>query len=111
MRDLGVQRLLASCLNDACRLTALIDVSSYPGDTEIPSFLRRAKCGKCGGKRVDVRPNWKEQAPSGQARWAKLIQFLVGKGPTIPAAGRPFDRSGKRTSPACVMHVTSLGPV
>ena len=27
MRDLGVQRLFASCLNDACRHTALIDVS------------------------------------------------------------------------------------
>jgi hypothetical protein len=26
MRALGVQRLLASCLNDACRHTALIDV-------------------------------------------------------------------------------------
>jgi hypothetical protein len=26
MRELGVQRLVASCLNDACRHTALIDV-------------------------------------------------------------------------------------
>jgi hypothetical protein len=30
MRELGVTRLIASCLNDACRRTALIDVSSYP---------------------------------------------------------------------------------
>jgi hypothetical protein len=30
MRELGVQRLIASCLNDACRHTALIDVSNYP---------------------------------------------------------------------------------
>jgi hypothetical protein len=22
----------------------------------------RVKCAKCGGKRVDVRPNWKEKA-------------------------------------------------
>ncbi len=63
MRELGVQRLIASCLNDACRHTALIDVSSYPADTEVPTFGRRAKCGKCDGKRVDVRPNWKEQPP------------------------------------------------
>ena len=63
MRELGVQRLIASCLNDACRHTALIDVLSYPGETEVPSFLRRAKCGKCGGRRVDVRPNWKEKPP------------------------------------------------
>jgi hypothetical protein len=41
MRSLGVQRLLASCLNDACRHTALIDVSSYPGETEVPSFGKR----------------------------------------------------------------------
>jgi hypothetical protein len=27
------------------------------------SFGRRAVCGKCGSKRVDVRPNWKEQPP------------------------------------------------
>ena len=64
MRDLGVQRLLVSCLNHACRHDALLDVSSYPADTEIPSFRRRMKCGKCGGKNVDVRPNWKEQ-PTG----------------------------------------------
>jgi hypothetical protein len=33
MRELGVKRLVASCLNDACRHTALIDVSSYPAKT------------------------------------------------------------------------------
>jgi hypothetical protein len=27
MRELGVQRLIASCLNDACRHVALTDVS------------------------------------------------------------------------------------
>jgi hypothetical protein len=48
-------------LNDACRHTALIDVSSYPAETEVPSFRPRMKCGKCGGRNIDVRPNWKEQ--------------------------------------------------
>jgi hypothetical protein len=38
MRELGVHRLVASCLNDSCRHTALIDVSSFPAGTEIPSF-------------------------------------------------------------------------
>ena len=38
MRELGVQNLIASCLNDACRHTGLIDVSSYPADTEVPWF-------------------------------------------------------------------------
>ena len=66
MRELGVHRLIASCLNDACRHTALIDVSSYPADTEVPSFSGRVVCAKCGsrGNKIDVRPNWKEQPPS-----------------------------------------------
>ena len=38
MRDLGVQQLVAYCLNDACRHTALIDVSDYLADTEVPWF-------------------------------------------------------------------------
>ena len=52
------------CLNDACRHVALIDVSSYPADTEVPWFCSRVVCAKCGsrGNKIDVRPNWKEQA-------------------------------------------------
>jgi hypothetical protein len=63
MRELGVQRLIASCLNDACRHAALIDVWSYPAETEVPSFRPRVVCAKCGsrGRHIDVRPNWKEQ--------------------------------------------------
>jgi hypothetical protein len=56
MRRQGVRSLIAYCLNDACRHLALIDVSSYPGDVEVPSFQRHNKCAKCGGKRVDVGP-------------------------------------------------------
>jgi hypothetical protein len=36
MRHLGVQNLVAFCLNDACRHQALIDVSSCPADTKVP---------------------------------------------------------------------------
>ncbi len=57
MRELGVHHLIASCLDDACRHQALIDVCGYPDVIEMPSFGRRAKCSKCAGKRVDVRPN------------------------------------------------------
>jgi transposase len=67
MRDLGgVQNLIASCLNDACRHTALIDVWSYPAETEIPYFRRHVVCAKCGsrGNKIDVRPNWKEPPQS-----------------------------------------------
>ena len=42
---------------------ALIDVSNYPAETEVPWFKRRAKYGKCGcrGNKINVHPNWKEQ--------------------------------------------------
>ena len=46
MRELGVHHLIAFCLNDACRHQALIDVPRYPDDVEVPSFQRRAKCGR-----------------------------------------------------------------
>ena len=60
MRELGVTRLIASCLNDACRHTALIEVWSYPAETEIPYFkaasfvpsaaaaATRSTCGQIG---------------------------------------------------------------
>ena len=65
MRELGVHRLVASCLNDACRHVALIDVSGYPADTEVPWFPSRVVCAKCGSRRrhIGVQPNWKELPP------------------------------------------------
>jgi hypothetical protein len=44
-----------------CGHIALIDISSYPAGIEIPSLSQHMKCSNCGGKRVDVRPNWKER--------------------------------------------------
>jgi hypothetical protein len=35
MRELGVQRLLISCLNPDCLHTALLDVSGYWADTQV----------------------------------------------------------------------------
>jgi transposase len=62
MRELGVHRLIACCLNDACRHQTLI-VSSYPAGTEVPYFRNKVVCAKCGSRRnkIDARPNWKEQ--------------------------------------------------
>jgi hypothetical protein len=51
MRELGVRPLIAHCLNPSCRHEGLIDVSKFPDDTEV--LLGH----------VDVRPNWKLQAP------------------------------------------------
>jgi hypothetical protein len=75
MRELGVQRLVASCLNDACRHVALIDVSKYPADNEVPWFRSRVVCAKCGsrGNKIDVRPNRKEQ-PSQASQTGKVFR-------------------------------------
>jgi hypothetical protein len=71
MRRLGVQRLVAHCLNPSCRHEGLIDVSKFADDAEVPSFARKVVCAKCGSRdrHIDVRPNWKEQP----------IQILTGK--------------------------------
>jgi hypothetical protein len=65
MRHLGVHHLIATCLVDACRHQGIIDVSKYPDDIEVPAFASKIVCAKCGarGRRIDVRPNWKEQQP------------------------------------------------
>ena len=61
MRRQGVHHLIGYCHNDACRHQALIDVSDCTDDVEVRWFQQRAKCSKCGDRRVDVRPNWKEK--------------------------------------------------
>jgi hypothetical protein len=50
MRRQGVHHLIAFCLNDACRHQAVIDVSSYPGDTLVPWFRSKVTCAKCGAR-------------------------------------------------------------
>ena len=65
MREFGLHRLLVSCLNPACRHEVAFDVSSYPGDMEVPPLARRMICSKCGGESAFVRPNWKERQPPG----------------------------------------------
>jgi hypothetical protein len=50
MRRIGVQRLFATCLNDACRHQGLIDVSKYPEDTDVPWFANKVVCAKCGAR-------------------------------------------------------------
>jgi hypothetical protein len=47
--------LAVYCLNPACRHQTIISADDYADEIEIPSFGRRMKCSKCGGKRVDVR--------------------------------------------------------
>lgn len=61
MRELGVHELNLLCLNPACRHELTFCADDYADETELSWFRPRMICGKCGGKRVAVRPNWKEQ--------------------------------------------------
>jgi hypothetical protein len=56
MRRQGVRSLAVFCLNHACQHRTVIS-ADYPDEVEVPSFGLRMKCSKCGGRRVDVRPN------------------------------------------------------
>jgi transposase len=71
MREQGVLHLIAYCHNDACRHQAVIDVRAYPAETPVPWFGGKVVCNKCGarGRRIDVRPNWKE-APGSIDDWS-----------------------------------------
>jgi hypothetical protein len=71
MRQLGVQRLIACCLNPSCQHEDLIDVSKFADDVEVTSLAQKVVCAKCSacGPHLDVRPNWKEQP----------LQLLTGK--------------------------------
>ncbi len=63
MREQGVRGLAVYCLNHSCRHHTVINVDDHPHEVEVPSFGARLKCSKCGGRRVDVRPNWKKASP------------------------------------------------
>ena len=58
MRDLGVQRLVATWLNDACRHQGVIDVSKYPDDIEVQrsGVLARAVRAE-SGPWVQIKPS------------------------------------------------------
>ncbi len=62
----GVRHLGAFCQNDAGQRQAITDVLSDPSETPVPWFRSRVNCG---GRRVDVGPNWKEK-PGSPADWS-----------------------------------------
>jgi predicted DNA-binding ribbon-helix-helix protein len=60
LRQLGVRGLLLVCVDPKCHHETTMSVDNYPDQIELPSFAPRMACSKCGGKRIEVRPNWKE---------------------------------------------------
>ena len=94
MREKGVHHLIAFCHNDACRHQAVIDVSSYPADTPVPWFRTRVKCGKCGGKRVDVRRTARHADKAQLA--VTMLRAMLRQSTRAQALS---DRSSQTTSP------------
>jgi hypothetical protein len=60
MRDLGVHGLQVLCRSPACRHEITFSADDYAGDTELSWFRARMICARCGGRRLDVQPNWHE---------------------------------------------------
>ena len=63
MRRQGVRGLAVYCLNHSCQHRSVMSADDYPHDTTVPSFALRLNSSKCGGRRVDVRPNLNEASP------------------------------------------------
>jgi hypothetical protein len=61
MRVLGVRELNVLCLNPACRHEITFSADDYASEIEMSWFRSRMICARCGDRRLDVRPNWKEQ--------------------------------------------------
>ena len=94
----GVQHLLASCLPDACRHLALIDVSSYPAETEVPSFQRCAKA------RAKLTHSGRGRGETTTASLGYLDLWVIScraprRGPSLPLR-HALSRSTVRTKPS-----------
>ena len=109
MYEQGVHHLIAFCLNDACRHSALIDVAKYRAETEVPWFRTRIKCGKCGGRgneidvqqviEIRVQNNRRVcRTPLPQTPFHGLPYRPVQKAPTIPESRGSY-RFGTKTEP------------
>lgn len=59
----GITRVSATC--DACRHSALVDVSGWPPELYVPDVGLRLRCSACGGREIDTRPDWTQYRSSG----------------------------------------------
>ena len=97
----GLQRLIASCLNDACRHTALVEVWSYPAETEIPYFKSRVVCATCGsrGNKIDVRPELERAADADEPDQEGVALMPRWRVEIIKSKGKRFERLGTVEAP------------
>lgn len=66
MRALGVTSIDVTC---QCGREAIVDISGWPETIEIPVLRGLLKRTECGGRPVDVRPDWTLYGASGNGRF------------------------------------------
>jgi hypothetical protein len=65
MRALGIASIDIKC---GCGREAIVDAFGWPNSIEIPTFRWRLKCKVCGGRPIDVRPDWTQYRAAGNGR-------------------------------------------
>jgi hypothetical protein len=96
MRELGVHHLIGFCLNDARRHSALIDVSAYPADTEVPSFQRRHQPEDCQGARSNCAALFARPRRRGHRMRRRAFIAGLGSAAAWPAVASAQESSAKR---------------
>jgi hypothetical protein len=62
MRTHGVLSIDITCV---CGREAIIDVSDLSGSIEVPALRSRLRCTECGGRPINVRPDWSQHRAPG----------------------------------------------
>lgn len=68
MRDHGVRSVDARCRADGCGHEAVVNVDDLPDELPVPDVGLRLRCSKCGGRRIETRPNWADATAAGMGR-------------------------------------------
>ena len=66
MRALGITSIDVKC---GCGREAVVDAYGWPSSIEIPTLRWRLKCKECGGRPIDVRPDWTQYRAAGNGRF------------------------------------------
>ena len=65
MRALGVMSIDVKC---GCGRDVSIDASGWPDSIQVPALRWCLKCSECGGRPIDVRPDWTQYRAAGNGR-------------------------------------------
>jgi hypothetical protein len=60
VRRLGVHELNVLCLKRDCGHAITFSSDDYTDEIQLSWFRPRMICARCGGRRIDVSPNWRE---------------------------------------------------